>query len=128
MKLFAFIISLAALSIVGTLYAQPGGYYHGGGGDHDGDHRGGYGYGYDNDHRGGYYGGGNYGGYNNNGYAVAPYRGCATGPVGYAGFSVNFGGPGYGGYYNQPGGYAGPGGGYGNRCSWDNYYHQWRCW
>jgi len=118
MKLFALIIGLAALSIIGTLYAQPGGYY--GGGRPGGFQTGGGGYGYGHP-GGGYCGGGHYGGYNNYGYAAAPYRGCATGPIGYVGFNVNVGGPGYYG-----GGY---GGGYNNnRCGWDNYWHQWRCW
>jgi len=52
---------------------------------------------------GGYYGGGYYGGYNHCGYAVRPYWGVATGPIGYYGY--------------PPGG----------NCGW-NYYHQWRCW
>ena len=71
---------------------------------------------------GGYIGGGMYGGYNHAGYAVAPYHGVVTGPIGYVGFNR-----GYGGYGRPPGyGYGGPG--YNNRCSWDNYWHQWRCW
>lgn len=113
MKLFAIILGLTALSIVGSINAQPGHY---GGGRPGGFQTGG-------GHPGGYGGGGNYGGFNHYGYAAAPYRGVATGPIGHVGFSVGYGGPGYGG-----GGY-GYGGGYNNgRCSWDYYWHQWRCW
>jgi len=70
-------------------------------------------------HPGGYGGGGSYGGFNHGGYAVAPYHGVATGPIGHVGFGVNMGGPGYG----YGGGY-----GYRNHCNWDYYWHQWRCW
>lgn len=111
MRLFTIILGLAVLSIIGSINAQPG--HYGGGGRPGGFQTGG----------GGYGGGGGYCGYNHMGYAGAPYRGCVTGPIGHVGFSVGYGGPGYGG----PG--YGYGGGYNNgRCSWDYYWHQWRCW
>ncbi|HSZ26215.1 MAG TPA: hypothetical protein VK766_10865 [Cytophagaceae bacterium] len=57
---------------------------------------------------GGYHGGfvGHpvYGGYNYRGYAARPYYGVATVPVGYVGY------------------------GYGARCGYVGYWHQWRCW
>jgi len=126
MRRLVCVFALAVFSTIGAIVAQPGGYYGGGRRDWDGDR----GRGWDRDGdrgRGGYYGGGYNGGYNNQGYASAPYVGGATGPFGHVGFSVSFGGPGYG----APGG-PGPGynGAYGNNnhCAWDNYWHQWRCW
>jgi hypothetical protein len=116
MKLFAYILALATLTIVGSVYAQhpggghPGGFSGGGGGHPGGDFGG---------RPGGYDGDGHYGGFNHGGYAVAPYHGVATGPIGYVGFGVNMGGPGYG---------YGAGYGYRNHCNWDYYWHQWRCW
>jgi hypothetical protein len=89
---------------------------------------------------GGYYGGGNYGQYNNNGYAVAPYYGTVTGPIGNMGCHPNNGwhggdgddyrrdGGGYNGGGYRGGGYGGGGYGGNGRCAWDNYWHQWRCW
>ncbi len=82
-------IIIIALSTMSLLYAQRSG--HGGGGYHGGGRA----------HHGAGYG------FNHNGYAMRPYIGVSTGPIGYGSY----------GYY-----------GYGNNCGYGGYWHQWRCW